>query len=72
MQANSEEVLLFLGHKDLKQVKEFIFKRSKKVEQADCKEKLIYSYTNRTVKYLSSNEETIYKITSPMKSKSVG
>lgn len=65
VQANSEEVLLFLGHKDLKQVKEFIFKRSKKVEQADCKEKLIYSYTNRTVKYLSSNEETIYKITSP-------
>ena len=31
VQANSEEVVLFLGHKDLKQVKEFIFKRSKKV-----------------------------------------
>ena len=62
VQADKNKITLLLGHQDLKQVKEYSFKRQSSSKQFTCKEQIFYSYDNRRVTYLEEGNKVVFEV----------
>lgn len=62
VQADKNKITLLLGHQDLKQVKEYTFKRQSSSKQSTCKEQIFYSYDNRRVTYLEEGNKVVFEV----------